>query len=90
MKRIAKKLFVAMALILAFSSFPLKDVQAQCAMCSLTAESSVKNGNTQGEKLNKGILVLLSAPYLAVGLVGFMWYKKYRKKQDSQDSESVF
>lgn len=89
MKALAKKLYVALALTLAFSGFPSNDAAAQCAMCSLTAESSVKNGNRQGDKLNKGILVLLSAPYLAVGLVGFMWYKKYRKKHDSQ-SETIF
>lgn len=56
------------------------DVSAQCAMCTLNAENSVKNGNTQGNGLNKGILYLLAAPYLAVAGVGFLWYKKYRRK----------
>ncbi|WP_374166564.1 hypothetical protein [Arcticibacter sp. MXS-1] len=53
---------------------------AQCAMCTLNAENSVKNGNTQGKGLNDGILYLLAAPYLAVAGIGFLWYKKYRKK----------
>lgn len=56
------------------------EVSAQCAMCTLNAENSVKNGNTQGKGLNNGILYLLAAPYLAVAGVGFLWYKKYRKK----------
>lgn len=56
------------------------DVQAQCAMCTLNAESSVQNGNTEGNGLNSGILYLLAAPYLAVACVGFIWYKKYRRK----------
>ncbi len=55
-------------------------VSAQCAMCSANAENSVANGNKQGLGLNDGILYLLAAPYLAVGVVGFVWYKKYRRK----------
>ena len=53
---------------------------AQCSMCTMNAENSVQNGNTQGKGLNDGILYLLAAPYLAVAAVGFLWYKKYRKK----------
>jgi hypothetical protein len=53
---------------------------AQCAMCTLNAENSVKNGNTAGTGLNSGIMYLLAAPYLAIAGVGFLWYKKYRKK----------
>lgn len=53
---------------------------AQCAMCTLNAESSVSNGNTQGRGLNQGILLLLAAPYVAIAGVGYVWHKKYRKK----------
>lgn len=53
---------------------------AQCAMCSMNAENSVKNGNTEGKGLNNGILYLLAAPYLAIAGVGFVWYKRYRRK----------
>ncbi|MEJ6980795.1 hypothetical protein WG906_10065 [Pedobacter sp. P351] len=53
---------------------------AQCSMCTLNAENSVQNGNTQGNGLNDGILYLLAMPYLAVAAVGFIWYKKYRRK----------
>ncbi len=59
------------------------DASAQCAMCTLNAENSVKNGNTEGKGLNKGILYLLAAPYLAVAGVGFLWYKRYRRKDVS-------
>lgn len=60
--------------------FASADMKAQCAMCTLNAENSVKNGNTQGRGLNNGILYLLAAPYLAIAGVGFVWYKKYRRK----------
>lgn len=55
-------------------------VLAQCSMCTLNAESSVQNGNTEGNGLNNGIMYLLAMPYIAVAAVGFIWYKKYRRK----------
>jgi hypothetical protein len=55
-------------------------LKAQCAMCTANAEASVKNGNTEGNGLNKAILYLLAAPYIAVAGVGYVWYKKYRKR----------
>ncbi len=68
-----------LVIMLAFSA----DASAQCAMCTMNAENSVQNGNTQGNGLNNGILYLLAAPYLAVAVVGFLWYKKYRRKNVS-------
>ena len=66
--------------IFAFFSLNAIEVSAQCAMCTLNAENSVQNGNTEGNGLNTGILYLLAAPYLAVACVGFLWYKKYKRK----------
>lgn len=66
--------------VVGFSLLFISNVQAQCAMCSLTAQAATENGNTQGFGLNDGILFLLFMPYLAVLVVGVLWYKKYRKK----------
>jgi hypothetical protein len=71
--------------IFAFLTLVVADASAQCSMCTLNAENSVKNGNTQGKGLNDGILYLLAAPYLAVAGVGFLWYKKYRRKNVTID-----
>lgn len=71
--------------IFVFLSLIAADASAQCSMCTLNAENSVKNGNTQGKGLNDGILYLLAAPYLAVACVGFLWYKKYRRKNITID-----
>jgi hypothetical protein len=60
--------------------FGITETAAQCAMCASTVESSVQSGDKTAEGLNKGILFLLSAPYLAVAALGYLWYKKYRKK----------
>jgi hypothetical protein len=58
----------------------VQPVLAQCAMCSATAEAGVKNGNTEANGLNDGIIYLLAAPYIAIAAVGYIWYKKYRRK----------
>lgn len=63
---------------------------AQCAMCTLTAENATQNGNSQGKGLNRGILFLLAIPYLAAVGVGVLWYKKYRsKKTVTMDDEPI-
>lgn len=56
------------------------NVNAQCSMCTISAEQGSKNGNTQTVGLNTGVLYLLSVPYLMAIIVGVVWYKKYRKK----------
>ena len=57
---------------------------AQCPMCKASVESSLKdNNNKVGLGLNDGILYLLAMPYLIVGGVGLLWYKKYRKKNQN-------
>ena len=72
--------FFTCLLVLLFQFLAFTDTRAQCAMCTLNAENSVQNGNTEGKGLNTGILYLLAAPYLAIAAVGFVWYRKYRRK----------
>jgi hypothetical protein len=55
-------------------------VKAQCAQCGAAVETNAKSGDTTTNGLNKGILFLLAAPYLAVAVGGFVWYKSYRRK----------
>lgn len=58
----------------------VEPIKAQCAQCAATIESNAKSGDKTANGLNKGILFLLAAPYLAVAAVGIVWYKKYRRK----------
>lgn len=81
MEKFIKIFGLTFLLSLAMVMIDVNATKAQCAMCTLNAEQSVKDGNTQGKGLNKGILFLLAMPYLAVGTIGYLWYKKYRKKQ---------
>lgn len=57
----------------------LEDLAAQCPMCRMSAESNLKDGGTEGQGLNKGILYMLSLPYLLVSTLGFIWWKNKRK-----------
>lgn len=76
MKRIA---FVFVFILLSAIAVS-NTASAQCAMCSVNAEQSVKNGNTQGKGLNTGILYLLAIPYVLLTGIGVLWYVKYRRK----------
>lgn len=50
---------------------------SQCAMCRAVLESE---GNTNAaEGVNNGIVFLMAMPYLLVGVVGYVIYKKIRK-----------
>ncbi|QBQ40248.1 hypothetical protein [Sphingobacterium psychroaquaticum] len=81
----SKYLFViAVCMTVLVSVFFVTEVSAQCAMCSLNAENSATNGNTQGKGLNDGILFLLAIPYLIAVGIGILWYKKYRKNHSAK------
>jgi hypothetical protein len=49
---------------------------AQCAMCRATLENNFSNGDPGiAAGINTGILYLLMLPYLAVIVIGILWYK---------------
>lgn len=52
------------------------DLLAQCAMCRATVENNLSNGDIGiGAGLNFGILYLFVMPYLAISIVGYLWYR---------------
>lgn len=52
---------------------------AQCAMCRTQLENNVSSGDIGiAAGINTGILYLLSLPYLAVMVLGYVWYKNSR------------
>lgn len=62
-----------------FLFFGASQVFAQCAMCRSTLENNYSNGNPGiAAGINTGILYLLAMPYLAVGILGYLWYKSSR------------
>ncbi|MEM1218658.1 MAG: hypothetical protein AAGH79_07090 [Bacteroidota bacterium] len=68
---------------------PVNDVQAQCPMCRMSAESNLKNGGTAGRGLNNGILYMLATPYLIVGAIGYVWWRNRRKEEEEEGLEGL-
>ena len=73
-----KQIFLVILLIIAATGLTF-DVQAQCSMCQAVVESNMQgNEKSFGLGLNNGILYLMIVPYLLLGVVGFMFYKKLK------------
>lgn len=58
----------------------VKTAGAQCAQCAAAVKTNKESGSVTAEGLNNGILFLLCAPYLAVAIGGYVWYKNYKRK----------
>lgn len=86
MKNKIIKFITFFLLIIGLMVFVLPEVQAQCPMCRMSVESNLKNGGTDGQGLNMGILYMLATPYLIVFGVGYFWWKN-RKKEEDMDWE---
>ena len=84
LKSIALIAFI-LVLITVFSA----DLDAQCPMCRMAAESNLKNGGTMGQGLNNGILYLLATPYLLIGGLAYFWWRNRRKNVDAEKQEAV-
>lgn len=68
---------LAVFLISTFSSTTA--VMAQCAMCRATLENNVSNGNPGiALGINFGIMYLFFAPYLAIGVIAYLWFRTSR------------
>ena len=52
------------------------NTEAQCAMCRAVLESEEGQGAAQG--INDGIVYLMLIPYILVGGIAFVIYKKYK------------
>ncbi|MFL0161214.1 hypothetical protein U0R11_02285 [Aquirufa sp. 1-SAACH-A3] len=78
------KKFIPLLLILLLVLVQFDSV-AQCAMCRTTVESTISNGRSNiATGLNTGILYLLSAPYLLVGAIAFLWFRQSKKEQQER------
>lgn len=76
------KKFLSIFVLTLTLSFGTSEVQAQCPMCKMSAQSNLQNGGSSGKGLNFGILYMLCLPYVIVGTVGFIWYRNRRKDED--------
>ncbi|MEM1326074.1 MAG: hypothetical protein AAGI23_08980 [Bacteroidota bacterium] len=80
--RIINSLALITVFTLLFLVFGVETAEAQCPMCRIAAETNLEGGGTAGKGLNSGILYMLMTPYLAVGLIGFVWWRNRKKDKD--------
>ncbi|MEJ7646843.1 MAG: hypothetical protein WKF87_19760 [Chryseolinea sp.] len=82
-----KTVFISMFAMLVLS---LSDVAAQCAMCRSTLENNYSAGNPGiGAGINTGILYLLVMPYLAIMIIGYLWFKSSKHAQKELSSRTI-
>ncbi len=86
--RIAKWLSIVV-LSIGLSVTAVPEVQAQCPMCRMSAESNLKNGGTEGKGLNNGILYMLATPYMLIGVIGFIWWRNRRRDDEAEPEAEV-
>lgn len=55
--------------------------QAQCAMCRAVLESGDNNAVAEG--INNGIVYLMAIPYILVGVIFYIVYRKMRAPKTS-------
>jgi len=78
----AKKYWIISMILLLLFLVTVEPAHAQCSMCKVTAESSIEDGKTSiALGLNTGILYLASFPYLLIGILIFLWYRRHKRKQ---------
>jgi hypothetical protein len=54
---------------------------AQCVMCKSQVEAArAENDEYEVGSLNKGILYMMTVPYLLIGAVGYFWYRRTHPK----------
>jgi hypothetical protein len=71
----------ALFLAVLLSVAPLA-VQAQCTMCKTQVEAArTEKDSYDTSGLNKGIVYLMTIPYLLIGTVGYLWYRNSHKKK---------
>ncbi|MCX8491551.1 MAG: hypothetical protein ORN54_10835 [Cyclobacteriaceae bacterium] len=63
---------------------------AQCAMCRATLENNISNGNIGiAAGINFGILYLFAAPYLAIAVLAYFWYRTSKQNERKLDKGSL-
>ena len=72
-------------LLLSFGLFfALLPAQAQCVMCASQVEAARQERDDYDVSgLNKGIVYMMTAPYILMGAVGFFWYRRTHPKKST-------
>ncbi|NNF01331.1 MAG: hypothetical protein HKN22_01465 [Bacteroidia bacterium] len=76
------KILIASFLLLMLAA-PISSY-GQCAMCKASVEAAMEEEGSEsiGAGLNKGILYLMSVPYIMGAVLGIVWFKNRKKLVD--------
>jgi hypothetical protein len=66
------KKWMIMLLMVFFFTSTTNNVEAQCSICTKTAQQL---GHKPAKALNTGIIYLMVAPMAIMGFIGFRWWK---------------
>lgn len=70
-----KKIFVILFFITGSILTNVKTADAQCSICSKSVQQM---GDKPAKGFNTGIIYMMLVPYLAIGVVGYKWWKGNR------------
>jgi hypothetical protein len=79
-----KKLIFALALsfLMLGQLLTTLPAQAQCVMCKAQVEAAkAENDDYDVAGLNKGIVYMMTVPYILMGAVGYFWYRRTHPKR---------
>lgn len=77
-----KKIYLTSCFLFLVSFSSIDVAYSQCAMCKAVAKSNMDSKQNQvGKGINKGVLYLLSIPYLLAGVGGIILYRNRKKAE---------
>jgi hypothetical protein len=78
-----KLLFGLVFALLSLAS--LAPAQAQCVMCKSQVEAArAERDDFDPAGLNRGIVYMMTVPYILMGAVGFFWYRRTHPKRPTE------
>lgn len=78
-------LYISIVLILGFILISSIPADAQCAMCNATASTANEGKKESALALNRGILFLMSIPYILLSSLLLIWYSYSRQRKAEQE-----
>ncbi|WP_151085742.1 hypothetical protein [Hymenobacter baengnokdamensis] len=77
---------IILGLVLSFMALAtVLPAAAQCVMCKSQVEAArAEKDDYDVAGLNKGIVYMMTVPYILMGAVGFFWYRRTHPKRPAK------
>lgn len=68
-------------------SFAPQAARAQCVMCKTQVEAARQERDDYDVGgLNRGIVYMMSIPYLLMGTIGYVWYRRSKQAKQARQA----